>query len=272
MMTVVMSARTVAVAKQYSTQTISRPDGSVDTIRSIYFRVATRRRYHNRERQYESDFFLAKATGPVADLLNNNCTALRQDGSGKLQSRHLLLIGSFETYTKTRSFNTNINGVTYTVPFEDRNNFVFVIDHVEFLDRKDGNNGNGNGGNATWIPGSQIMPQVVSAVPNGGTVAQAVPAQPVAAQAVQAVPQAVAAQAPIAQAVPVAHVAPAAQAAPVAQAVAAVAPQAAVAAAQPVVAPIPGAPVAQAPQAIPAPANTPMNIPELGDGTPVSPW
>lgn len=235
MMKVVMSARTVSIAKQYNVQQLTRQDGSQDSIRSIYFRIAVRREYHKSNGEYETDFFLAKATGPVADILNKNCTATRADG--KLASRHLLLTGAFETYTKQRTFNTNINGTVYTVPFEDRNNFVFVIEHVEFLDRKDGNNGNGTG-NATWVPGAQVMPQ--AAVP--------------------------VAQAPVAQAVPVA--APA-QAVPVAQAVAPVQVVQPAPAAQAIpVAPIQGAPQEQA---VPAPAVTPMNIPEA-NGNVVGPW
>lgn len=215
-----MNARTVAVTKELTTEMRHGANGDFES-KSIFFRIAVDRNHRlartvngQTTMEYPTDFYLAKATGAVAENLAKYCTAKKADG--KLVSRHLLLKGSFETYQKDVvepvELQVNINGTLYNVKGEttlkNRTQYVFVIDEFTFLDKNPTPN---NGGNvataapamATAAPAAYAsqpqqaapvmaqapvtqMPQgqVPMAQPSASVMAQApVAAQPVMAQA-----------------------------------------------------------------------------------------
>lgn len=216
----ILDARTVAIVKELTVEQRQGANGAFES-KEILFRIAVDRDYKVTRQEngktiqeYPTDFWLAKATGPVAQAFADHCTAKKEDG--KLVSRHLLLIGNFETYQKSRNVKetvqVNINGALYNVNVDlnvPDTNTIFMVDGIKFLDRPQ----NAQANNATVAT------------------ATATPAMPVAPVAQVAQPVAPVAQAPVMQTAPVeaqpvapvvAPVTPVAQA-PVAGAVAQVA-------------------------------------------------
>ena len=236
MKTSILNARTVAIVRDLRVEKRQGANGEFES-KDILFRIAVDRDYKVTRQENgktiserPTDFWLAKATGNVAQIFADHCSATKEDG--KLISRHLLLSGNFENYQNTRNVKAkvqpqvNINGQIYQldleveVPVENNSNTIFIVDSIEFLDSNPANR-TPSGSNA------------------GATVSSAV-ATPVTASPV---PVAHPAQAPVQQAQPVQQVAQ-----PVAQ---------------------PAQPVQVAPQTVvqPAQAQTPiMNPPVVGAG------
>lgn len=146
MKSTILEARTVTVVRELKVEKRTGVNGEFES-KDILIRIAVDRDYKVTRTEngktiseYPTDFWLAKATGNLADVINNYCTATKEDG--KLISRHLLLSGSFENYTNTRKIKTNpqveINGVMYQLELEveaPSNNTIFVIDSIKFLDK-----------------------------------------------------------------------------------------------------------------------------------------
>lgn len=146
MKSTILEARTVTVVRELKVEKRTGVNGEFES-KDILIRIAVDRDYKVTRTEngktiseYPTDFWLAKATGNLADVINNYCTATKEDG--KLVSRHLLLSGSFENYTNTRKIKTNpqveINGVMYQLDLEveaPSNNTIFVIDSIKFLDK-----------------------------------------------------------------------------------------------------------------------------------------
>ena len=236
MKTSILNARTVAIVRDLRVEKRQGANGEFES-KDILFRIAVDRDYKVTRQEngktiseHPTDFWLAKATGNIAQIFADHCSATKEDG--KLISRHLLLSGNFENYQNTRNVKAkvqpqvNINGQIYQldleveVPVENNSNTIFIVDGIEFLDSNPANR-TPSGGNA------------------GATVSSAV-ATPVTASPV---PVAQPAQAPVQQAQPVQQVAQ-----PVTQ---------------------PAQPVQVAPQTVvqPAQAQTPiMNPPVVGAG------
>ena len=236
MKTSILNARTVAIVRDLRVEKRQGANGEFES-KDILFRIAVDRDYKVTRQENgktiserPTDFWLAKATGNVAQIFADHCSATKEDG--KLISRHLLLSGNFENYQNTRNVKAkvqpqvNINGQIYQldleveVPVENNSNTIFIVDSIEFLDSNPANR-TPSGSNA------------------GATVSSAV-ATPVTASPV---PVAQPAQAPVQQAQPVQQVTQ-----PVAQ---------------------PAQPVQVAPQTVvqPAQAQTPiMNPPVVGAG------
>ena len=234
MKTSILNARTVAIVRDLRVEKRQGANGEFES-KDILFRIAVDRDYKVTRQENgktiserPTDFWLAKATGNVAQIFADHCSATKEDG--KLISRHLLLSGNFENYQNTRNVKAkvqpqvNINGQIYQldleveVPVENNSNTIFIVDSIEFLDSNPANR-TPSGSNA------------------GATVSSAV-ATPVTASPV---PVAQPAQAPVQQAQPVQQVTQ-----PVAQ---------------------PAQPVQVAPQTVVQPAQAPiMNPPVVGAG------
>ena len=204
MKSTILDARTVAIVRDLKVEQRQGANGTFES-KDILIRIAVDRDYKVRRvengrtiEEYPTDFWLAKATGPVAQAIADNCTSTKEDG--KLVSRHLLLNGNFETYQKTRNVKetvqVNIGGQLYNVAVDlnvPDTNPIFVIDSFKFLDKK---------------------PEVAGA--NNSATVNTASVTPVAPVAQAVAPAPVAQQAPVAQAVAPAPVAQVAQ--PMAQA------------------------------------------------------
>ena len=142
----ILEARTVALVRDLKVEKKQGANGEFES-KDILFRIAVNRDYKVTRQEngktiseYPTDFWLAKATGSVAQILKDNCCKIKEDG--KLHSRHLLLSGSYENYTNTRKVQVqpqvNINGVMYQLNLEvevpNNSNTIFIIDGVTFLD------------------------------------------------------------------------------------------------------------------------------------------
>ena len=227
MKTSILNARTVAIVRDLRVEKRQGANGEFES-KDILFRIAVDRDYKVTRQENgktiserPTDFWLAKATGNVAQIFADHCSATKEDG--KLISRHLLLSGNFENYQNTRNVKAkvqpqvNINGQIYQldleveVPVENNSNTIFIVDSIEFLDSNPANR-TPSGGNAGATVSSAIATPVTAspvpvAQPAQAPVQQAQPvqqvAQPVAqpAQPVQVAPQTVVqpaqAQAPI---------------------------------------------------------------------------
>lgn len=227
MKTSILNARTVAIVRDLRVEKRQGANGEFES-KDILFRIAVDRDYKVTRQENgktiserPTDFWLAKATGNVAQIFADHCSATKEDG--KLISRHLLLSGNFENYQNTRNVKAkvqpqvNINGQIYQldleveVPVENNSNTIFIVDSIEFLDSNPANR-TPSGGNAGATVSSAVATPVTAspvpvAQPAQAPVQQAQPvqqvAQPVAqpAQPVQVAPQTVVqpaqAQAPI---------------------------------------------------------------------------
>lgn len=219
MKTSILNARTVAIVRDLKTEKRQGANGEFES-KDILFRIAVDRDYKVTRQENgktiserPTDFWLAKATGNVAQIFADHCTATKEDG--KLISRHLLLSGNFENYQNTRTVKAkvqpqvNINGQVYQldleveVPVENNNNTIFIVDSIEFLDSNPANR-TASAGNTGATVASAVATPVTPVAP------AATPVQPVQ----QAQPVTPVAQTPVTQPV---QVAPQTVAQPVAQ-------------------------------------------------------
>lgn len=234
----ILECRTVSIVRDLKVEQRQGANGAFES-KDILFRIAVDRDYKVTRQdngktisEYPTDFWLAKATGPVAQIFADHCTATKEDG--KLISRHLLVSGSFENYTNTRKVKVNpqvnIGGQLYQLDLEvevPSNNTIFVIDSIKFLDSNPANKAHANG---TTVATAVATPVPVAVAPQTPVAPQTQPVAPVAETV-----QPVASQAPVVpQVQPVAQ--PVEVSAPVAPQAQTVAPQAPVVeTAQPVV-------------------------------------
>ena len=217
MKTSILNARTVSIVRDLRVEKRQGANGEFES-KDILFRIAVDRDYKVTRQENgktiserPTDFWLAKATGNVAQIFADHCSATKEDG--KLISRHLLLSGNFENYQNTRNVKAkvqpqvNIGGQIYQldleveVPVENNNNTIFIVDSIEFLDSNPANR-TPSGGNASATVSSAVATPVAASPTTVAQPAQA-PAQQVAkpAQSVQQVAQ------PVAQTVQPAQVA-----------------------------------------------------------------
>ena len=214
MKTSILNARTVAIVRDLRVEKRQGANGEFES-KDILFRIAVDRDYKVTRQENgktiserPTDFWLAKATGNVAQIFADHCSATKEDG--KLISRHLLLSGNFENYQNTRNVKAkvqpqvNINGQTYQldleveVPVENNNNTIFIVDSIEFLDSNPANRTPSGGNTGATVSSAVATPVTASPVPvtqpAQAPVQQAQPVQQVAqpvAQPVQVAPQTV---------------------------------------------------------------------------------
>ena len=183
MMTAIMDCRTVDIVKPYEAKQMNGRNGAWES-KSVYFKVAVDRNYKTTTvdangqvgKDNPTDFYLVKATGPIADVFNKYCSGRKADG--KLMSRRLLLQGSFETYQNERTVTANIPNVgQYQINGIKQTNTIFVADSISFLDSAE-HSGNANIANATVAqatvavaPVAQPAPAMVAPVQAGAEVA-----------------------------------------------------------------------------------------------------
>lgn len=197
---VISDGRTVSIVSPFEVVKRNGTNGEFEQ-KSILFKVAFKRNYKQNlqkadgstERGYGTDFLLVKATGEVAEAFNKNCTATNAEG--KLISRHILIDGRLETYSKPRPINVqaNINGQLYNIQTEVPNssNMILVADQITYLDS--------NPNKKTESGPAPVNVTPVGAGEAQGAVAQAMPQATIQAQAMpqQAMPQAQYMNAPV---------------------------------------------------------------------------
>ena len=182
-MQVVMDARTVSIVKELTTEQRQGINGNFES-KEVLFRIAVDRDY--KITKYENgqpvqttptDFFLAKATGNTAQVFADHCCFKKENG--KLQSRHLLLTGHFETYQKdrvvTETVPVNFGGQVYNVEVSlsvPDTNYIFIVDKLKFLDNKP-QNAQTNGTQAISVG----TPVLAGTVPQNASVATPVAGQ-----------------------------------------------------------------------------------------------
>lgn len=221
----ILEARTVSIVRDLKTEQRQGANGAFES-KDILFRIAVNRDYKVTRQEngktiseYPTDFWLAKATGNLAQIFADNCCHKKADG--KLQSRHLLLSGSFENYTSTRKVNVqpqvNIGGQLYQLNLDvdvPTTNTIFIVDGITFLDSNPNTQQAVSGTTVTAVtatpvpvgtsvPANGAVPVPVSTVPTPAT--NSVPTPVVAPEAqvpVQTPAQTVASQ-PVPQAQPV---------------------------------------------------------------------
>lgn len=211
MYSTILDARTVAIVRDLKVEQRNGANGTFES-KSILFRIAVDRSYKVTRQEngktiseYPTDFWLARATGNVAQAINDYCTAKKEDG--KLVSRRLLLSGNFETYDSPKSVHgiipVVINGVQYNVegdlPVPYNKEMIFVVGEMKFLDSQKKNDGagttqatatpvgiatpagNAQGGNVqaggTVQATGSAVPTVAAQPVQGGTVQSAQPVQ-----------------------------------------------------------------------------------------------
>lgn len=140
-------ARTVRILKPYAvTQKMGR-NGAFNS-ESVMFSIATDREYKSTvqnddgtvSQERKTDFYACRATGPIARLFNQYCSATKTDenGNAKLVSRRLYIKGHLETYDNVRNeqiaFNYNGQNLTVNAPIKESNKIIIVVDSIEFLD------------------------------------------------------------------------------------------------------------------------------------------
>lgn len=213
MKTSILNARTVAIVRDLRVEKRQGANGEFES-KDILFRIAVDRDYKVTRQENgktiserPTDFWLAKATGNVAQIFADHCSATKEDG--KLISRHLLLSGNFENYQNTRNVKAkvqpqvNINGQIYQldleveVPVENNSNTIFIVDSIEFLDSNPANRTTSGGNAGATVSSAVATPVAVSPTPvaQPAPVAVAQPAQaptqqvqPVASQPIQTAP------------------------------------------------------------------------------------
>jgi hypothetical protein len=170
----------------------------------LFFTLAIKRNYQAGQgdnRKYPTDFIHCKVTGRNAEIFNQYCSQV--DQNGKIISRHLMVEGEITTYPTKRkvdvpALQVNLGGQLYNIqpdPVEiDDTGYTLEIDRISFLDYKNGNVAN-NGATVQAQATAQVTPinaQPVQVAPvNAQPVAQPVAPAPVA----QAVSQPVVAEA-----------------------------------------------------------------------------
>lgn len=135
--------RTVRIAKPYSKQLINGRNGQFEQKMVMFVGASDRDYKHtvtdeagNVSKERQSDFYTFKATGPIADLFNQYCSAMTQqaDGSQKLVSRRLFIKGHDETYVKeTMEQIQTPDGKIWNVPRKETRT-ITVVENIEFLD------------------------------------------------------------------------------------------------------------------------------------------
>ena len=115
---------------------------------SVMFSIATDREYKSTvqhadgtvAQERKTDFYACRATGPIARLFSQYCSATKIDANGneKLVSRRLYIKGHLETYDNIRNeeigFNYNGQNLTVNAPIKESNKIIIVVDSIEFLD------------------------------------------------------------------------------------------------------------------------------------------
>lgn len=152
MINVNMMGRTVRLVKPYTESKRTGINGEF-TVKEVLFLMACDRPYKvtkvengTQKKEHPTDFFLMKATGPIAELFAKYCSATKPDG--KLISRRLFITGTEEKYKKTvvddipvDLSGVNINGIvmpagsTIAVKKErTEENSIIMVDSITFLD------------------------------------------------------------------------------------------------------------------------------------------
>lgn len=188
MLNLTLIGRTVAIAREYKEGTRKGNNGDFQ-FKEVFVRVAVDRGYKvtkaDGSKEKATDFFLVKFEGALAETFKNYASAMKDDGKGgqKLQSRHIAISGSLETYDRPREYNKvhaiALGDQTYNVQITDSlpdTGYVIVARSLEFLDS------NPNAGQATATPAPTAT---VLGVAQPAPVAQPV-AQPVATPVVDA--------------------------------------------------------------------------------------
>lgn len=201
--------RTARIIRPYAVEQRNGRNGVFES-RMVMFSLATDRDYKkavtnadgSMTQERPTDFFACRATGPIADLFNKYCSAVKKDENGqdKLVSRRIAVEGHFEKYQATRTETVQFvdNGVQKTLQVnlpEERD--VLVVESIEFLDGNPVNNQNTQSGTTATVVMTAQPVQNMIAQPVQNMTAQPVQNTPV--QTVQSVPVAPVAEAPTAQ-------------------------------------------------------------------------
>ena len=174
-----MDARTVSIVTPYKEEQVNGANGEY-TRKSILFKVATNHRYKSTtpdgKKEYQSDFFLVRASGGVAETFNKLCGSLKKP-DGKHWSRKVLIEGTEENYTKTVNKtlkDVEIDGKLYdlTVPENVERN-ILIAESITFLDPHPDALKNADG-----VSGKVVATPSATATPVSATPAQAEPVQP----------------------------------------------------------------------------------------------
>lgn len=186
MQSTVLDARTVSIVRDLQVEQRTGANGTFES-KSILFRIAVDRPYKVTRQENgktisenPTDFWLAKATGNVAQAIADYCTAKKEDG--KLASRRLLLNGNFENYNSPRKIKATlpvtIGGVMYNVEGEvevpNNTSTIFIVSEFKFLDSNPQNRQN---------TGTTVTPAVATPVGQAQPAGQVPVGQPVATTA-----------------------------------------------------------------------------------------
>ena len=137
-------ARTVRIIKPYANVQRNGRNG-VWNSESIMFSIATDREYKSTVthddgtvgQERKTDFYACRATGPIARLFNQYCSATKTDeqGNQKLVSRRLYIKGHLETYQSERDEVIQIEGCPQPVQVKlPDTRTIIVVESIEFLD------------------------------------------------------------------------------------------------------------------------------------------
>lgn len=172
--------RTASILKDYEAVQRTGRNGTFES-KSIMYSVASDRDYKSSitkedgsvSQERKTDFLAMRASGPIANSLNQYCNTKNQDG--KLISRRLLVYGHLETYQTTRKITQRIavEGKEYDATFDvPETRTIIVVEKFEFLDA----NPVKNASNATTTSVATVT-AVASSAPADAQVAQPAPAQ-----------------------------------------------------------------------------------------------
>lgn len=194
--------RTARIVKPYAVEQRNGKNGTFES-RMVMFSLATDRNYRQAttkpdgtvSQERHTDFFVCKATGPIADNFAKYCSAMKKDenGNDKLVSRRISIEGHLETYDATRTEQVQLNNgqiIQVSLPEERK---IVVVDEIEFLDANPSKNN--AGATATIVqaqPVTNVQPAqpVAPVAPVAGAVAPAPVATPVAPATTVATPTA----------------------------------------------------------------------------------
>jgi len=171
--------RTARIIKPYAVTQRDGRNGAFES-RMVMFSLATDRDYKQSvtnadgtiTQERHTDFFACRATGPIADLFNQYCSANKVDenGQNKLVSRRIAIEGHLEKYQATRKeqIQANVGGqiVTLAVDLPEEREVV-VIESIEFLDANPVNQANAQAQatTATVVATATQNAQSISATP-----------------------------------------------------------------------------------------------------------
>ena len=196
-----LDGRTVSIVTPYKEEQVNGTNGEY-TRKSIMFKVATNHRYKSTtpdgKQEYQTDFFLVRASGKVAETFNKLCGSLKKP-DGKHLSRKVLIEGTEENYTKTiikTLKDVEIDGKLYDlqVPENVERNILiaesitFLDPHPDVLKNADGVNGKVTAtlsATPSATPSASATPQASAQPVAVALQAEAEPAQPVAPVAPQ---------------------------------------------------------------------------------------